>query len=423
MAMRRFPRTAAAGVIPFALAVGACDSSEAEWHGTVRDSAGVTIVSNAGAGLWAPGDAWTLEVDLLIGAVEGALDYQFGQIAGLDVDDEGRIYVLDQQARQIRVFDGEGRFLRAMGRGGSGPGELSQAAGPLFAGPDGMVLVPDIMNQRINLYSADGEPAGSIPLPMTDGIPVRWVKTANQQLVQQAMVMAMPGMTADPKNVLLRRNLEGAILDTLLVMEPGESMDFAAAQPRIRIFAREPAWGLTRDDRLIHGHSDQYRLHVLGPNGSLERIVEMKGEVRPVTAGDEAAFRRVFRRMWEDVGIPQQAIDMQMQMLSFAETYPAFINLVGGPQGTIWVQGVQTPETVEEQGGTFDFQDMGGPTWDVFDAEGRFLGTVRMPDRFTPFFFAREPANALYGIQRDELDVQYVARLSLGPSTLREGHR
>ncbi len=93
--------------------------------------------------------------------------------------------------------------------------------------------------------------------------------------------------------------------------------------------------------------------------------------------------------------------------------------MLGGPEGTIWVQGVQTPETVEDQGGTFDFQDMGGPTWDVFDADGRFLGTVGMPDRFTPFFFAREPANVLYGIQRDELDVQYVARLVVGAGAQR----
>ncbi len=310
--MKRFPVVTTACVSLLALAVGACGGGEAEWRGTVRDSAGITIVSNAGGGLWGAGEAWTVEPDLLIGTAEGDPDYQFGQIAGLDVDDEGRIYVLDQQARQVRVFDAGGRFVRSVGRAGSGPGELSQTAGPLFAGPDGTILVPDIMNQRINLYSVDGEPAGSVPLAMTDGVPVRWLKTASHELVQQSMLMAVPGMTVEPKNLLLRRDLRGAVLDTLLIMEPGESLDFASAQPRIRIFSREPAWGLTRDDRLIHGFSDRYRLHILAPDGSLARIVEMEGALRPVTARDEAAFRRVFRRMWQEAGIPAEVIDMQM---------------------------------------------------------------------------------------------------------------
>jgi hypothetical protein len=60
---------------------------------------------------------------------------------------------------------------------------------------------------------------------------------------------------------------------------------------------------------------------------------------------------------------------------------------------------------------------MGGPTWDVFDEEGRLLGTIRMPDRFAPGFFDHHDPYTLYGIQRDELDVQYVARVKVGPPT------
>lgn len=409
---------AAVMVLPVWL-VGCGDGAEGGWQGIVRDSAGVQMVENTGRGLWAPGEAWTVDTELLIGTAEGEAEYQFGQIAGLDVDADGRIYVLDQQASEVRVFDPDGQFIRSMGRAGSGPGELSQGAGPVFVAPGGDVLVPDIMNQRINLYSPLGEATGSTPLVMTDGIPIRWLKASNHDLVQQSMVMALPGMDAEPKNLLLRRDPQGMVLDTLLVLPVGESVDLSAG-PRLKVFATEAVWALAWDDRLIHGQNDEYRLRLLAADGALERIVDQQTERRPVTAGDQTAFRSLFRKMFEEQGVPPEGLDMLLQGMSFADYYPAYANLLGGPDGTIWVQGVQTPETVEEAGATFEIQDMGAPVWDVFDAEGRLLGAVRMPDRFTPMFFDRDHLYALYGIQRDELDVQYVARVRVGPPLLPE---
>ena len=46
----------------------------------------------------------------------------------------------------------------------------------------------------------------------------------------------------------------------------------------------------------------------------------------------------------------------------------------------------------------------------MFDNEGRFLGVVSMPRRFQPVLFVDDK---IYGIQRDELDVQYVVRLGI----------
>lgn len=406
--------TATAGIVTvLAAALAACGGSGGEggWQGTVGDSAGVTIVTNTGAGAWQAGDAWTVEEDLRIGTAEGEPEYQFGQIVGLDVGRDGRLYVLDQQAHQVRVFGPDGRFIIAMGKAGSGPGELSQAAGPVFISPDDTVVVPDIAQQRITLYSAAGEPAGSVPLPMTEGIPTRWLKATNHDLLQQSMIMALPGQTdVQPRNLVLRRDPRGAILDTLLIMPAGETMDFSSGQPRMTIFAPEPMWAIGTDGRLIHGNNSRYRFRVQSADGELERIVEKRTDRRAITEGDQSEFRRVIRQAWQRAGMPPQQLEMMSQALAFAPQYPAYANLLGGPFGTVWVQAVQTPETVREMGGTFDIQDIGGPTWDVFDGDGRFLGVVRMPPRFTPFVIQDRH---VYGVLRDELDVQYVVRLVL----------
>ena len=51
-----------------------------------------------------------------------------------------------------------------------------------------------------------------------------------------------------------------------------------------------------------------------------------------------------------------------------------------------------------------------GDFLDVFDAEGRFMGVLALPDRFQPL---RVSGDRIYGVWRDELDVQHVMVLSL----------
>mgnify|MGYP006289858271 CR=1 FL=1 len=350
-----------------------------------------------------------------IGTAEGEPEYQFGQIAGIDVGADGRIYVIDQQAQEVRVFGPDGGYLNTIGQAGSGPGELSQAAGPVFVSPGDTVVVPDAMQQRITLYTAAGEPAGSHQLPMTAGIPIKWMETPDHDLIQQAMVMQLPGQQAvDQKNLLIRREPTGEVVDTLLAMPIGESVSFTGNTPSITLFEAEPMWTLDPEGRLYTGVNSEYSLKTYSPEGELTRIVRKPFEQRPVTDSDQAEFRRIVEGLWREQGMPPEAMDMMSQALDFAEFYPAYANILGGPDGSLWVQRIQTPDEIREAGGTFDIQDMGSATWEVFDGQGRLLGTLEMPPRFTPLAFID---GDLYGVLRDDMDVQYVARMDVSMGT------
>lgn len=401
--------TATATPLLFAgLALLGCGESGGGWDGTVTDSAGVEIVTST-SGLWGPGEAWAVEQDLLVGTAEGEPEYQFGQIAGIDVGADGRIYVMDQQASEIRVFDADGEFITAMGQRGSGPGELSQAAGPVFVTPGDTVVVPDLMQQRITLYTASGEPAGSEPLPMTGGIATKWMETPSQDIIQQATVMALPGQEdVDPKNLLIRREPTGEVIDTVLEMPIGETVSFAGNTPSITLFEPEPMWTMGPDGRLYTGINAEYSLNVYSTDGELLRIVRRPFERRPISDSDQADLRRIIEGLWREQGMQPEALQMLSQALQFAEFYPAYANILGGPDHTLWVQAIQTPDEIREAGGTFDIQDMGSATWEIFDGDGQLLGTLRMPPRFTPLAFID---GDLYGVLRDDLDVQYVARM------------
>ena len=65
-----------------------------------------------------------------------------------------------------------------------------------------------------------------------------------------------------------------------------------------------------------------------------------------------------------------------------------------------------------QEGEEWSPQDLGSNEWDVFDGEGRYLGIVALPPHFQVL---REVGGVLYGVQRDEFDVQSVVGLRLVP--------
>lgn len=90
-----------------------------------------------------------------VGVLDGPSALTFGWIEDVEVDEEGRIYVLDRQARDVRWFHQDGRYGGTLGRQGQGPGELSDPRA-LSTGPAGLIHVLDVGNARISTYDISG---------------------------------------------------------------------------------------------------------------------------------------------------------------------------------------------------------------------------------------------------------------------------
>ena len=132
----------------------------------------------------------------------------------------------------------------------------------------------------------------------------------------------------------------------------------------------------------------------------------------PITDRDIRAFFAYLDRAWLRAGVAPSQLAANHQLVSFNETLPVYASFHMGPEGSLWVQPVRSPgEMSDEEIELYNFvEDFGGPDWEVFDPAGRFLGVVTMPKRFTPRLFLDD---FIYGVQRDELDVQYVVRLRI----------
>jgi len=392
---------------------GGADASGGGWDGTVRDSSGVVIVENTDNGVWASADAWTVTEELRIGTTAGDPEYQFGQISGVAALADGRIAVFDQQAQELRFFSSDGRYLQKVGGPGSGPGEFALGAGPVLVAAGDTIVVPDVTNRRVNRFAPDGTALGSFALDFTSGIPLAWLDREDGGIISQLRPLNFPGQetVADPNDVLVLRDSDGTIRDTLMVLESGGTIEISDTGAQVTFFSPEPVWA-TSGDGLVFGVNDEYRLNRYDESGTLTGIVSKPSDTRLVTESDQQLLLDAMVRLWEDFGITGQALEIARRSIAFADVYPAFAFVRGGPEETIWVQHLQVPsELDDEELENFNPQlGFGSPTWDVFDNGGRFLGVVEMPQRFQPVRFL---GDRIYGIWRDELDVQYALVLRI----------
>lgn len=127
------------------------------------------------------------ESGMRIGDVDDP-DLGFSMVAGLDVDRDGNVYVMEALVPELRVFSPEGELLRRIGRRGEGPGE--------FKGPPRFGVVGDTVwalsmgPDRITLFDRDGTLLSArrsesvvVPLPGSYGYVVPWLMRADGKFV------------------------------------------------------------------------------------------------------------------------------------------------------------------------------------------------------------------------------------------------
>ncbi len=133
-----------AAVVTTAPSCATADSSER----TVADSAGIAIVTNVGT----PAPlSWSLDTVRVFGGDDsGPATFHEVRQSLVDVDAQGRIFVLEPFVPRVTVFDSLGRALSTMGRGGEGPGELEWPVS-VSAADDGHVHVHDGAGDLVRL--------------------------------------------------------------------------------------------------------------------------------------------------------------------------------------------------------------------------------------------------------------------------------
>jgi hypothetical protein len=384
------------GLLALTLLAMGCggDGAAGGSNATVTDSAGIRMVENSGSGEWAPDDRWSVEEIFRVGGLEAGSDAQFGAVISVDADPAGRVYVADQQARQVSIYSPEGELLSRAGSPGEGPGEI----GAMFMGMferNGEIWTIDPGSQGIQRFDRSGEFLGATPFNIMGGIPIR-MDEIDSGVVAQRRSMGMDGSTAGGGDAITTIGSDAT--DTLMTLPVGEGFSMQGGLPQYHFFAPEPIWDVADDGSTVRGMNSVYRFEIRNPVGELTTIVMRDVAQQPVS---ETARRKVLegvREMMIQAGAPPQAVEPILQQATFAESFPPAAQVLLEADGHLWVQRTgQLAEVVEEE--DFDMQDLGAPVWDVFDADGIYLGRLDLPGRFQPL---RMIDGVLWGIDRDE---------------------
>lgn len=84
-------------------------------------------------------------------------EYLMGNITSGTMDDDGNLYLLDQQLQEVFLFDADGNFVDIVVREGEGPGEISQVWNIAWWPPSSLIL-PQAFPPRVVRVALDGTP-------------------------------------------------------------------------------------------------------------------------------------------------------------------------------------------------------------------------------------------------------------------------
>jgi hypothetical protein len=398
------------------------DNPWGTWEALI-DTVGDTVtVHTVGGNVW--GDTMLLEPELSIGVLEGPDEEMFGSVRSIAVTDSGEILVVDAQVPAIRRFAPDGRYLGDIGREGSGPGEYKRPASIRIL-PDGRIVLRDEGNGRINVYAADGESLMSWRHPsggtFSTSDPL-YVDTAGNTYTTVLLEVGVD--VTEFAYGVARFTPTGEHGDT--VRAP--TWDFEPARVVARKegnsssnsvpFTPSATWTFSPFGYTVGGVSTDYRIDHYRTDGPVLRI-EREWTPVPVLADEKAErersitenFRRSFGSWrWNGPPIP--------------DTKAPFGTIMVDVEGRTWVRVPQPAyEYRTEQEAREEEERTERPqlrhreriVFDVYDADGRFLGPVRVPDEFRSFPQPRMRGMTVWAVTADDLGVNRVVRFRMVP--------
>ncbi|MGD0632085.1 MAG: SMP-30/gluconolactonase/LRE family protein, partial [Terracidiphilus sp.] len=79
----------------------------------------------------------------------------FGAPQGVALDQDGNVYVTDTLNNRVEIFDADGNFISLFGKNGDGPGYFARPKGIAVDG-DGHIWVADEMQDRLQVFNREG---------------------------------------------------------------------------------------------------------------------------------------------------------------------------------------------------------------------------------------------------------------------------
>ncbi|HPW17942.1 MAG TPA: 6-bladed beta-propeller [Candidatus Aminicenantes bacterium] len=351
-------------------AVGMTAPARAQWKGTVVKEGEVTVVRNPKEPLYRT-PVLELAEDLSLGGPDAQGEAALDRIRQVLPDDAGTLYVLDERASHVKVFDASGKYLRTIGRKGQGPGELEYPMTMSLNEKTGELAVHQ-QSRGIAFFKTDGTYLRQLSLKVMLG--------ARARLDSRGQIYLLEIVMDNESSRYATRKLapDGSVLATI-----SETPTPTGSGNTTRAFIPVAFYGIDREDRFIYGFPETYEIQIYGPTEA-KVLRKITRAYDPVAVTDED---KAERRKDVPPGYSRE--------LEFPKHHPAYSRFFLSDLGHIFVQ-------------TYEKADGGRLIHDVFDAEGRFIG--RLPLKPSGIGILK---GKYYALEEDEEGYQCVKRYAV----------
>ncbi len=364
--------------------------------------------------------------DLRIGQVSGDPNYVLRQVFTGGFTRAGEIVVFDGATGQVRMYSTQGRFVRAFGGRGGGPGQFAGAGYLSVSGDEIVVRDP----QRTLFFDSKGNllrtitvrPGQAYVSPIARGLR-GWV----------AAVRRAPNTATRPSGQYYADSISVELIDSLgapvrplikyaaqrIVAVPGMSPQAPTSRP---LFESSPRLGVDAGGQLYVTDREAYRIQVYDPSGKPVRVITRPHRPVRVTQAHLDSYTHRVREFYRNqpgllAAAPDElkrAVDQRLAAPK-AAVLPALGLLLVADDGSLWVE---RPDLVEDPG-LMEFRRTFGtnrapapPTrFDRFDAKGCFLGNVQLPAGFLSFQVTRD---TVVGMLPNENGAEFIVRFAVG---------
>lgn len=330
----------------------------------VTDSAGVVIVENRGD----PEDLLHLRLEesplVRLGSEDEHAPDFFGRINSAHLDSRGNVWVVDLMTGELKVFAvSSGEHLFTVGSRGEGPGEFRMPVPVGFQ--DEMAWVWDQGLGRLTTFSLDGELIETRLIGTDEELVPRLLFRTGSGTFLAQRPQALTGPVTDGMTIqdtVRIWEFEGHVREARLVAERKGSTWYYAERTQVPVpFALGSRFGVGAERVVMSDPDGGPGLDVI-EDGQLVRRIRVDHERTPVTR--EATEREVESPVRSESA--RALLREHLGRISIPDFLPTWM----------WVRVGRVGHIFALRYGTL----LSGEVWDVFDPEGRWLGTISLPE-------------------------------------------